>query len=159
MRKQASKNTGPRAADSSRLSPMPQAWPGPRRQGVAEVAGPSWLTGAFAAVMTLTGCYSASRLVLSRLHEPATEAAADGLHAVMGTAMAGMPVPQLDLLPAGPGGSPGPVHARLHHVDHRRASLPGPGRDHHTRPDRSPTAPGAGHHPLWRPRRQDGRRG
>jgi Domain of unknown function (DUF5134) len=64
------------------------------------VAGPSWLTGAFAGVMILTACYSASRLAVSPLRGLTTEADADGLHAVMGTAMAGMLVPQLDLLPA-----------------------------------------------------------
>jgi Domain of unknown function (DUF5134) len=63
------------------------------------VAGPSWLTGAFAGVMILAACYSASRLAVSRLRGLATEADADGLHAVMGTAMAGMLVPQLVLLP------------------------------------------------------------
>ena len=63
------------------------------------MAGPSWVTGAFAAVMILTACYSASRLVISRLRESATEADADGLHVVMGTAMAGMLVPQLSLMP------------------------------------------------------------
>ena len=64
------------------------------------MAGPSWLTGAFAGLMILTACYSASRLAVSRLRSLATEADADGLHAVMGTAMAGMLVPQLALLPA-----------------------------------------------------------
>ena len=64
------------------------------------MAGPSWVADAFAAVMILTACYSASRLVVSRLREPVTEADADGLHAVMGTAMAGMLMPQLALLPA-----------------------------------------------------------
>ncbi len=64
------------------------------------MAGPSWLADAFAAVMILTACYSASRLVVSRLRESPTEADADGLHAVMGTAMAGMLTPQLALLPA-----------------------------------------------------------
>jgi hypothetical protein len=64
------------------------------------MAGPSWAADAFAAVMILTACYSASRLVVSRLRESATEADADGLHAVMGTAMAGMLMPQLALLPA-----------------------------------------------------------
>ena len=64
------------------------------------MAGPAWLTGAFAGVMILTACYSASRLAVSRLRGLATEADADGLHAVMGTAMAGMLVPQLALLPA-----------------------------------------------------------
>jgi hypothetical protein len=64
------------------------------------MGGSSWVAAAFAAVMILTACYSASRLVVSRLRESATEADADGLHAVMGTAMAGMLVPQLALLPA-----------------------------------------------------------
>jgi hypothetical protein len=64
------------------------------------VAGPFWLTGAFAAVMILTAGYSASRLAVSRLRGLATEADADGLHAVMGAAMAGMLAPQLSLLPA-----------------------------------------------------------
>jgi Domain of unknown function (DUF5134) len=64
------------------------------------VAGPSWLTGAFAAVMILTAGYSASRLVVSRRRGLVTEADADGLHAVMGAAMAGMLVPQMALLPA-----------------------------------------------------------
>jgi Domain of unknown function (DUF5134) len=63
------------------------------------VAGPSWLTGAFAALMILTGGYSASRLVVARRRGLATEADTDGLHAVMGAAMAGMLVPQLALLP------------------------------------------------------------
>ena len=49
--------------------------------------------------MILTAGYSASRLVVSRLRGLATEADADGLHAVMGAAMAGMLVPQLSLLP------------------------------------------------------------
>jgi Domain of unknown function (DUF5134) len=62
------------------------------------VAGPFWLTGAFAAVMILAAGYSASRLVVSRLRGLATEADADGLHAVMGAAMAGMLMPQLSIL-------------------------------------------------------------
>ena len=64
------------------------------------MAGPSWLTGAFAGVMILTACYSASRLVVSRRRGLATEADADGLHTVMGAAMAGMLVPSLNVLPA-----------------------------------------------------------
>ena len=64
------------------------------------MAGPSWLTGAFAAVMILAAGYSASRLVVSRRRGLATEADADGLHTVMGTAMAGMLVPSLNLLPS-----------------------------------------------------------
>jgi hypothetical protein len=63
------------------------------------MAGPSWLAGAFAAVMILTAAYSAGRLVVSRLRERATEFDADALHAVMGAAMAGMLVPRLSVLP------------------------------------------------------------
>jgi uncharacterized protein DUF5134 len=63
------------------------------------MAGPSWLAGAFAAVMILTAAYSASRLAISRLRGLATEFDADALHAAMGAAMAGMLVPQLNLLP------------------------------------------------------------
>ena len=50
--------------------------------------------------MILAAGYSASRLVVSRQRGLATEADADGLHAVMGAAMAGMLVPSLSLLPA-----------------------------------------------------------
>ena len=64
------------------------------------MAGPSWLTDVFAAVMILAAGYSASRLVVSRRRGLATEADADGLHTVMGAAMAGMLVPSLNLLPA-----------------------------------------------------------
>ncbi len=63
------------------------------------MAGPFWLTGAFSAVMILAAGYSASRLAMSRRRGLATETDADGLHAVMGAAMAGMLVPQLSLLP------------------------------------------------------------
>jgi hypothetical protein len=64
------------------------------------MAGPSWITGTLAAVMILTAAYSASRLATSRRRRLATEADTDGLHALMGTAMAGMLVPHLTLLPA-----------------------------------------------------------
>ena len=63
------------------------------------MAGPSWLAGIFAAVMILTGAYSASRLAVCRLRGRATEFDADALHAVMGAAMAGMLVPRLNVLP------------------------------------------------------------
>jgi hypothetical protein len=63
--------------------------------------GPSWLAGSFAAVMIVTAAYSASRLAVSRLRGRATEFDADGLHACMGAAMAGMLVPRLNVLPAG----------------------------------------------------------
>jgi len=64
-----------------------------------DMAGPPWAAGAFAAVTILTAAYSASRLAVSRLRGQATEIDADALHAVMGTAMAGMLVPRLNVLP------------------------------------------------------------
>jgi Domain of unknown function (DUF5134) len=63
------------------------------------MAGPPVLAGTFAAVMIVTAAYSASRLVLSRLRGRVTELDADALHAVMGTAMAGMLVPRLNVAP------------------------------------------------------------
>jgi Domain of unknown function (DUF5134) len=65
------------------------------------MAGPSWLAGAFAAVMILIAAYSAARLLFARRHRRATEIDADALHVVMGTAMAGMLVPRLNVLPPG----------------------------------------------------------
>jgi len=64
------------------------------------MAGPSWLAGTFAAVMILIAGYSAGRLLYARLRRRTAETDADVLHAVMGTAMAGMLVPRLNLLPA-----------------------------------------------------------
>lgn len=63
------------------------------------MAGPPWLAGTFAALMIATAAYSAGRLFVSRLRRRATELDADALHAVMGTAMAGMLAPQLNILP------------------------------------------------------------
>jgi Domain of unknown function (DUF5134) len=63
------------------------------------VSGPSWLAGFLAAVMMLIAASSAGRLAVSRLRGLATEADADGFHVLMGTAMAGMLVPQLNLPP------------------------------------------------------------
>jgi hypothetical protein len=63
------------------------------------MAGPSWLPAAFAAVMIVVAAYSASRLAVSWLWGRLTETDADGLHVVMGVAMAGMLVPGLNVLP------------------------------------------------------------
>lgn len=63
------------------------------------MAGPSWLAGAFAAVMIVIALYCASRLAASRLRRRDTEIDADGVHVVMGVAMAGMFVPRLSPLP------------------------------------------------------------
>jgi hypothetical protein len=64
------------------------------------VAGPSWLAGLLAAAMILTAGYAASRLAAARVLRTPTEADTDALHALMGTAMAGMFLPQLRLLPS-----------------------------------------------------------
>lgn len=63
------------------------------------MAGPSWLAAAFAAVMIVTAIYCAARLAASRLWGRATEMDADAVHVLMGTAMAGMFLPQLSPLP------------------------------------------------------------
>jgi hypothetical protein len=63
------------------------------------VAAPSWLAGAFAAMMIVIAVYCTTRLVASRLWHRPTAIDADGLHLVMGVAMAGMLTPRLSLLP------------------------------------------------------------
>jgi hypothetical protein len=63
------------------------------------MAGPSWLAGVLAAAMILIAVYCAGRLVASRLWRRPTAVDSDGLHLVMGVAMAGMFVPRLGLLP------------------------------------------------------------
>jgi Domain of unknown function (DUF5134) len=61
---------------------------------------PSWLAAALAALMVVIALASASRLALSRLRRREAESDADGVHVVMGAAMAGMFMPRLSLLPA-----------------------------------------------------------
>jgi Domain of unknown function (DUF5134) len=63
------------------------------------VAGPAWLAYAVATATLVIAVYCTGRLVTARLRRRATEADADGAHAVMGVAMAGMLVPRLSLLP------------------------------------------------------------
>lgn len=63
------------------------------------MGGPSWLAGMFAAAMIVIAFYCAGRLALSRLWQRGTEVDADGIHVVMGVAMAGMLVPRLNPLP------------------------------------------------------------
>ena len=65
------------------------------------MAGSPWLTGALAAVMILLALYSTGRLAISVLRRRETEFDADGVHAVMGVAMAGMFLPRLSPLPSG----------------------------------------------------------
>jgi hypothetical protein len=63
------------------------------------VTAPLWLAGALAAVMVVIAVYCAGRLVASRWWRRTTEVDADGIHVVMGVAMAGMLVPGLSSLP------------------------------------------------------------
>ena len=60
---------------------------------------PAWVTGGFAALMIATAAYCAGRLAVSRLRGRDTELDADGLHVLMGVAMAGMLAPQLSPVP------------------------------------------------------------
>ena len=69
------------------------------RRRATDVAGPSWLAGALAAMMIAIAAYCAGRLAASRLWHRSTAVDADALHLVMGVAMAGMLVPQLGSLP------------------------------------------------------------
>jgi hypothetical protein len=64
------------------------------------VAGPSWLTGLLAAVMLTVAAYNATRLVAAPRRGRAAELDADGVHVVMGIAMAGMLTPALSFAPA-----------------------------------------------------------
>ena len=63
------------------------------------MTGPSWLAAAVAALMLLIAASCTVRLGISRSRGRATETDADGLHVVMGVAMAGMLEPRLGLLP------------------------------------------------------------
>ncbi len=59
------------------------------------MAGPSWLAWAFAGVMIVVAAYCLTRLLASwRQHRP-TDHRVDGIHVLMGVAMAGMLVPRL----------------------------------------------------------------
>jgi hypothetical protein len=64
------------------------------------VAGPSWLTGLLAAVMLTVAAYNATRLVAAPRRGRAAELDADGVHVVMGIAMAGLLTPALSFAPA-----------------------------------------------------------
>ena len=64
------------------------------------MTGSSWRAGALAAVMIMIALYCAGRLAISRRRRQQTEFDADGVHVVMGVAMAGMFLPRLSPLPA-----------------------------------------------------------
>jgi hypothetical protein len=63
------------------------------------MTGPSWLAGVLAAVVVSVALFSASRLIASRGRPRRGEVDADGVHVLMGVAMAGMFVPRLATLP------------------------------------------------------------
>jgi hypothetical protein len=67
----------------------------------AAAAGSGLLPAGLAALMLAVAAYSAGRLIFSRLWRRPTELDADGLHVVMGVAMAGMLEPRLGPLPRG----------------------------------------------------------
>jgi hypothetical protein len=62
--------------------------------------GPTWLAPAFAALMLAIAACCATRLAIWRLHGRGIEPDADGVHVLMGVAMAGMLEPRLSPLPA-----------------------------------------------------------
>lgn len=63
------------------------------------MSGPGWLAVGFAALMTVIAVYCAGRLAVSRLRGRDTEFDTDGLHVLMGVAMAGMLEPRLTPVP------------------------------------------------------------
>ena len=63
------------------------------------MSGPAWLTGGFAALMILVAACSAGRLAVFRARGKDTELDTDGLHLLMGVAMAGMLEPGLSPVP------------------------------------------------------------
>ena len=63
------------------------------------MSGPSWLAGGLAVLMIMIAVYCAGRLTVSRLRGRDTEVTTDGLHVLMGVAMAGMFEPRLTPIP------------------------------------------------------------
>jgi hypothetical protein len=64
------------------------------------MARPSWLSDTFAAVTLAIAVYCAARLVVAGARRRESELDADGVHLLMGVAMAGMLVPALSFGPA-----------------------------------------------------------
>jgi hypothetical protein len=65
------------------------------------MTNPGWLNDTFAAVMIAVAAYSAGRLVAARRWSRPTHTDVEVAHILMGTAMAGMLVSDLDSLPVG----------------------------------------------------------
>jgi uncharacterized protein DUF5134 len=63
------------------------------------VTSPGWLAGVLAAVVLVVAVFSVGRLVAARGRRRRGEVDADGMHVLMGVAMAGMFVPRLATLP------------------------------------------------------------
>ena len=63
------------------------------------MSGPAWLAGGFAALMIMVAACSAGRLAVFRVRGKDTELDTDGLHVLMGVAMAGMLEPGLSPVP------------------------------------------------------------
>ena len=64
------------------------------------MAGPGWLTGLLTALMLTVAAYNATRLAAATRWSRPAERDADGVHVVMGVAMAGMLTPGLSFAPA-----------------------------------------------------------
>jgi Domain of unknown function (DUF5134) len=65
------------------------------------MSGPAWIADALAVVMIVTAVYCVSRIATARRRRRPTEYDVDGVHVVMGVAMAGMLVPRLSLVGGG----------------------------------------------------------
>jgi len=65
------------------------------------VTNPGWLNDIFAAVMLVVAIYSAGRLVAGRAWSRPTHRDVDVAHVLMGTAMSGMLVSDLNPVPNG----------------------------------------------------------
>jgi hypothetical protein len=63
------------------------------------LSGPGWLTAGFAAVMLVVAAYCSGRLAIWWLRGRHGEVDADGVHVLMGVAMAGMLEPRLSAVP------------------------------------------------------------
>lgn len=61
------------------------------------MTGPAWLADMLAVIMIATAVYCVSRIVAARRWRRPTEYDVDGVHVLMGVAMAGMLVPRLSL--------------------------------------------------------------
>ena len=63
------------------------------------MSGPAWLAGGFAALMIMVAVCAAGRLAVFRVRGRDTELDTDGVHVLMGVAMAGMLEPRLSPVP------------------------------------------------------------